>query len=168
MSRFYGGKMKKYIIITLLLILLSVGVASAGIVVNVQPGSLDAIRGETVVYEIKTDSISDIDEHVVLSIRDPVPGWGYVFDTRAFDLAPGASLITNLHVQVPATESPGTYSSDVLGTASAPGFDDFVTGDSFFTFITNVSIPEFASIAMPVISVIGLVFIFGRNKRKNN
>lgn len=155
-------------IVTLWLILLSVGIASAGIVVNVEPGSLDAVRGETVVYEIKTDSISDIDEHVVLSVRNPVPGWGYVFDTPAFDIAPGASFTTNLHVKVPATESPGTYSSDVLGTASAPGFEDFVTGDSFFTFITTVSIPEFTSIAIPVISVIGLVFIFGRNKGKNN
>ena len=124
-------------IVTLLLILLSVGMASAN-VVNVGPDSLAANAGQTVAYQVRTDSISDIEEHVVLSITDPVAGWTYDFDTPAFDLATGDSFTTNLHVSLPASVTPNIYESTVLGTSSIPGFEDFLTGTSFFTFTTAV------------------------------
>ncbi len=149
-------------IVAIMLVLLCANIASAnpGIVVNVGPESLVANAGQTVAYQVRTDSISDIEEHVILSITDPVEGWTYDFDTPAFDLAAGDSFTTTLHVSLPANVTPNLYESTVLGTASIPDFEDFVTGTSFFTFLTSISpVPELPTITLFGFGLMGLLLI---------
>jgi hypothetical protein len=124
--------------LVLSLMLSSVGIASAhpGIVVTVLPDSLNAQLGQTIIYEVKTESITDTTEHVKLSIKNPLASWEYAFDNPEFDIAPGEIITTNLNVTVPASASQGTYQSNVIGTGAVPGFEEFATETSFFTFIT--------------------------------
>lgn len=98
--------------------------ANPGIVVTVIPDSLNAQLGETVIYQVKTESISDVSEHVVLSIKDPVAGWEYVFDNTEFNIDPEGVVTTNLHVSVPSDASQETYQANVRGTATVPGFEE--------------------------------------------
>ncbi len=153
--------------LVLSLMLSSAGIASAhpGIVVTVLPDSLNAQLGQTVVYEVTTESITDTPEHVILSIKNPLASWGYVFDNPEFDIAPGQNITTNLSVTVPASASQGTYQSNVLGTGAVPGYEVFPTETSFFTFIT-VAIPEFPSIIVPVVATIGIVLVLRRGQKE--
>ena len=111
-------KYKIYLTI-LLSVLLSASAASAGIVVSVIPDSQYIQPGNNSIYQIKIQSISSETEHGVLSIRDPIPGWTYVFDDPEFDITPGSIITTNLQVTASGGASKGLYHSNVSITSTA-------------------------------------------------
>lgn len=154
-------------IILAFLVLSSIGIASAnpGIVVRVMPDSIGAEQGDTITYQVETESITDMTEHVKLSIQNPTADWNYVFDNPEFDIGPGEKITTNLHVTIPTDASGTMYQSDVLGTGAVPGLEEFTTETSFFTFITAIPpVPEQSTMTLVGLGMLGLILIVRREK----
>lgn len=106
-------------------------------------------------------------EHVVLSISDPKTGWTYTFDEVEFDIAPGETVISDLSMEVPTDALPGDYYHAVHGDAYLPGFEwiGAVEASTYTNVLTTV-IPEFTTIAIPAMMVLGLFMLIGRRKKE--
>jgi len=156
-------------IIAIFCMLLLASMASAGIVVNVIPDSINIQPGGNATYQIKIQSISNETEHGVLSIKDPIAGWSYSFDHPEFTIAPGSINTTNLHISAPENASQGVYQYNVSGIAAVPGYDEFTEETSLFSFVVVIgSIPPI--IELPTIMLTGLgvclLFMVHRNRKK--
>ena len=155
----------------LLCVILTANAASAGIIVSVIPDSLNVQPGDNTVYQIKIQSISSETEHAVLSIRDPIPGWTYVFDDPEFDITPGSIITTNLHVTASGSASEKLYYSNVSISSSVSNFKEFTGETSFFSFgavintIPPAPIPDVPTIISVGVGISCLLFLL-RRKRK--
>ena len=160
------------IYLTILLgVLLTANIASAGIVVNVIPDSLNIQPGNNTTYQIKIQSIFSETEHGVLSIRDPIPGWTYVFDDPEFDITPGSVNTTNLHVTASGSASEGSYHSNVSCTFTVSNFKEFTEETSFFSFdavinaIPPAPIPDLPIIISMGVGISFLLFLLHRKRK---
>lgn len=162
-------KYAKYGIILLIAFLLNVLVAQAdpGIVVSVDAIVNTVAPGGTATYKVRVQSITDELEHIVLSIDNPRVGWTYTFSQSEFDLDPGATVEVDLSITVPVGTSIGTYYHDVKGDAYLPGFEFLGSVEtSTYTNVETIAIPEYPTIALPVMIVLGLVFGVSRIKNR--
>ena len=157
-------------IIAIFCMLLLAGMASAGIVVNVIPDSINIQPGGNVTCQIKIQSISNETESGVLSIQDPIAGWSYSFDHPEFRIAPGGINITNLHIAAPETAFQGIYQYNVSVIAKVPDYEEFTEETSFFSFVVVIgSIPpiiEFPTIMLTGLGVYCLLFMMHRKMKK--
>ena len=118
---------------------------------------------------------SSLPEDVVFSINrtDKRPGWNpdwdYTFSPSEVRLEdPSDSKSSVLTIEVPADAAPGVYYHTVEAQVWNE-FDRTIFGEASIaqvyvvnTDVTNV--PEFPTVAVPMLAILGLVTIFGRRK----
>jgi hypothetical protein len=165
-------KIKTTILLAVIL-LLSAGTASAGISVSVTPmtpGSDTVSPGGTAKYTLTVSldpDESDLThtENVNLFVSSPPTDWTYTFNPNLFDMVQSETRTVNLDVYVAANTEPATYirQGDVSTTDALLQIPDFSTTTYV---VTTTAIPEFPTVALPIVSVIGLMLLF--HKRKHN
>ena len=145
-----------------------VGTAAAdpGITMEVTPIDNEVLPGETAIYEVNVSYFMTppSTEHVVLSIDNPI--WGYTFDPAEFDINTGESRYSTLSIDVPSDALPGTYTHIVNATATGVliPIPPVIITERVTTTVETTVIPEFPTIAIPVVVILGLVFLFNRRK----
>jgi len=94
--------------------------------------------------------------------------WSYAFDPQRIFIPDLGSTHTTLTFTVPITAQPGPYQHRVYVNwfdpsdpdPNNPQYIDLTTQ----VVQTNVSVPEFPTVAVPVMAILDLVAIFGRRK----
>ncbi len=164
----------KNLVLGILILLLMVNTCLAVVEFQIYPGTRYVSPGETVSYDLAV-SLKNLSDDTVFPVTenfsiDPrMPGWGYSFseDSVILDLA----RITNssvLEIAVPSNATAGTYSHKVI----AKEYDSYskITGaydTDIYVINTNVQVPEFPTVALPMLAVFGLVAIFGKRNHKD-
>ncbi|HDM37046.1 MAG TPA: PEF-CTERM sorting domain-containing protein [Candidatus Syntrophoarchaeum butanivorans] len=101
------------------------------------------------------------DETVHLSVTDPRSGWSYTFSENDFNL----SLFGSKTVEMLITVAPDASSGDYYHDAKAEGKVFGITvEETIYTNVLTKVTPEFSTIAIPVVAILGLVFLFNRRK----
>lgn len=129
------------------------------------------------------DPLSDVDKTITtLKMTSAQPGWNYEFIPDPTGLVlndvAGQSRTVTLRVTIPSSPSVGIHAHQVTAEASyemIPGIPDFLGFDSdyenFDTEIIesspNTAIPEFPTITIPVISVLGIMFLMSKRKSRS-
>ena len=155
--------------------------ASPGISVSIEV--IDKITGGadlSAEYNVKVESITTVDEDVVLTIRSAEaselsPGeqpadisW-FDWTSQSFSLAAGATVEFPLYASLPAGVSAGNYRFVADGSATVPGMPWLPAEDSDskeIVVVTEETIPEFTTIAIPVATIFGLLLLIRRRKQK--
>ncbi len=173
-------KLKNVITATLVLLLLAntcsalvdISVAPIGETNNVAPGG-------TISYELtatvwSTASSSNLPQTEVFYMNNSLtyPYWVYTFSSDQLTLNnPGESKSTILTINVPANATAGTYPHMVIIEGGKLSVLPWTT--TFFVFETDVApfdvnllIPEFSTVAVPMLAILGLLTIFGRRNDK--
>ena len=164
----------RFLCIGLLILLSLVNTCSAAVELQTPDETKQASPGGTVSYNLVVsleepiDSTLDFPITEVFSV-DPVrEGWGYSFTKESVTL--DSSSPTNssiLQITVPSNAVAGTtYSHTIIAT----GYDSF--GQEYgipleldvFVVNTDVQVPEFPTLALPMVSILGLVAIIGYRK----
>ena len=162
------NKIKTTILLAVIL-LLSAGTASAGVVsVSVVPIVDTVSPGGTATYQLILGGLLET-ETVSLSVPTPPAGLTYTFTPSDFVLEQTpAEMTVNLEVHVAADTAPGTYSTQgeaITAVCVAP--DLCIQDEPITTYVvTTTAIPEFPTVALPIVSIIGLMLLF--QKRKHN
>ncbi len=145
--------------------------AAPGITIDVTPINPQVVPIGTATYSVTVTSSSTETEIVNLSIVNPRAGWTYSFSENDFELTPagtpGATKTVELSITVPAGTPNGDYLHDVRGFAVVPGYEGVFDEETFFLNVLTVAIPEFPTIALPIISALGVVFLMSRRKGKS-
>ena len=129
-------------------------------------------------YNVKVTSITTVAEDVVLTIRSaeaaelvgteqPADISWFDWTSQSFSLAAGAIEEFPLHVSLPAGVSAGDYRFVAEGDATVPGMP-WIAQDSDsqeILVVTEETIPEFSTIAIPVAAILGLFMLIRRRKR---
>ena len=173
----------------LLIMLIMIGIlpytaaANPGLEVLVDPLSQTTISGNTIVYDVilnNTNENYDITMDNIIVIEKQT-SWTYTFDDVNGMIIPiGENLTIELSVTSPFGTPNGLYNHKVDGnghiTIVIPGIPGIISESyidlpeydyEFFDTIiydSTAPIPEFPTIALPVLSVIGLMLMFGRRK----
>jgi len=156
-------------------LLLMVNTCSAVVEFDISPGTKYVRPGETVSYDMKVFLETPIDNTVeypvteYFSIDPKLPDWGYSFseDSVMLDLT-RIENFSVLTITVPLDAGAGSYSHEV----NATGYDesniiiDEPIEIDIYVINTNVQVPEFPTVALPMLAVFGLVAIFGKRKNK--
>ncbi len=138
--------------------------ATPGITVDVTPVNPQVVPPGTATYSVAVVSSSTETEKVTLSIVNPRADWTYSFSENDFLLPAGGTKTVELSITVPAGTPNGDYFHDVRGFAVVPGFEGIFDEDTTFTNVLTTAIPEFPTIALPIISALGLMFLMSRRK----
>ncbi len=156
-----------------------VNTCSAGFSLSVSPVDVKiASPGESISYNvIVNDSDLFIPEDVTFSINRttecPVwveedywsPDWGYTFNPLTVTLDnPTEYKISILTLEVPPDAASGYYYHPV--EAKVSNIFGGVIARVYVTGTDVNNIPEFPTIAVPVIAILGLVAMFGRRNNK--
>lgn len=174
-------KMKTILLIMFVMIgiLPHTAAATPGIYVTVDSLSQPAFSGNTIDYVVTISNMDDgIPKHITgLEITMTQPGWTYTFDPdivgQDIPAGNGESKSTVLSVTSPAGTTIGFYEHQINAVVeyTVPWFPFPATEFDPENFNTDIqgstSVPEFSTIALPVLSVIGLMLVFGR-RRENS
>jgi uncharacterized membrane protein len=171
----------------LLVSLVTINIASAhpGFTIDVKPiSSTVNTGGGTAIYSVTTTAIAGLsqDEFADLSVTIVDPNgnpvnWDTTFSENSLVIGPNSPETTvTMQVQVPPGTSVGDYLLTVNGNGYLPDPSDptkpdttwIVESSNFPLTVSVTSIPEFPTIALPVISVLGLVFMVSRRKGDNS
>lgn len=181
-------KMKTMILIMLVMIsiLPYTAAATPGIYVTIDPLSQPAVSGNTIDYGVIVSNMDDGIPKLItsLDIISAQPGWTYAFNPDIVGQEiPGvkdAGINTILSVTSPAGMARGIYGHQINAEVEYT----LMLSDPLMAFIPSIpltltefdpenfnteiqdsaSIPEFPTIALPVLSVIGLLFVFERRR----
>jgi len=149
--------------LVLLLLIVACGKSLATISVDVTPSTQTATAGATVDYTLKVTS-SDNSPKLVDSVWMSVtqPGWTYTFDPDiAGQIISGyGSIETTIHVSLPSTATAGSYSHEV--SVMVKSFEVTETGSKQFETEVTTSIPEFATVAIPVAIALVAIYLMKR------
>jgi hypothetical protein len=159
-------------------LLLLVNICSADVDLTITPVNGNSVApGGTISYyvNVNTNDLGDLLQKEIFFIREDTKqsGWEYTFDPASLLLTGIGETRTLLTIKVPSNTEPGSYqhilSAD--GLAIFGGEDptiqepiEILVESDETAFNTDVQIPEFPSVAVPVIAILGLVTIFGRRK----
>jgi len=149
------------IVFALALVTISVVEASPGISLDITPINDKVLPGETASYEVNVTSQVNWDETVHLNVTNPISGWNYTFSENDFDLPAYSSKTVNMSITVASDASPGDYYHDVRAEGKVLGV---TVEDTVYTNVLTTVIPEFSTIAIPVVVILVLVFLFNRRK----
>lgn len=131
-------------------------------------------------YNVKVESITTVDEDVVLTIRSaealelfageqPADISWFDWTSQSFSLAAGATDEFPLYASLPAGVSMGDYRFVADGVATVPSMPWLPASDSDskeIVVVTEETIPEFSTIAIPVAATLGLLLLIRRRKQK--
>lgn len=169
-------------------IFISTGLASAnpGFNIAVTPVTDEVASGGTATFSVTLTAIDtlDVEEFADLSVTDSAGNpiiWVNRFGDDIFLIGPygsaNAEKTVTLEIDVPAGTTAGDYILKVKGDGYLPDLYDptipdttllgVVESSEFPITVTVTAIPEFPTIAMPIISVLGLVFLMSRRKEVN-
>jgi hypothetical protein len=157
-----------------LLCLLFLANTCAAVKFDVAPDVKYANPGDTVNYGLAVNLTADelaypelLPITEVFSVDNERTNWVYSFSKNNVTIDSASPSNTSvLSITVPQDATPGEYRHNV----SATGYDKvgkeygFPTSLDIYVVNTNVQVPEFPSIALPVAAVLGMVAIFGRKK----
>jgi hypothetical protein len=144
----------------------------------VAPHGTNVAPGGTIDYVI-TVSETGMDEYFNFFTEDMTPSWSPIFSPTSIFVPDQGSESTTLTFTIPKTAKPGTYAHRVYiggyddkDNAPDPStLPDLDINDptpyidlSMQVVQTDVSVPEFPSVALPVAAILGLVVVFGRKK----
>jgi hypothetical protein len=111
--------------------------------------------------------------HVHIDVHYPEYGgvWWQLIDT---DIGPSGSFQSD-PLTVPCTGVAGIGSCEVrnyriqlIDTEDELVYDDTINGADMENYVAQPYIPEFSTIAIPVVSILGLLFFFNYRKRRGN
>ena len=176
--------MKKIVIIAVALgiaLLCQPVLANPGIEVSIVV--IDQITGGadlSAEYNVKVVSITTVAEDVVLTIRpaeaselslggQPADISWFDWTSKSFSLAAGATVEFPLYASLPAGVSAGNYRFVAEGEATVPGVPWLPAEDSDskeIVVVTEETIPEFSTIAIPVAATLGLLLLIRRRKQQ--
>ena len=157
---------QKLILVAVILIAqVSLASANPGIGVDVTPVIPQIVPPGTATYLVDVVSSSTETERVTLSIVNPRDGWTYSFSQNDFELLAGETKNVELSIIVPEGIANGDYLHDVRGFAVVPEFEGIFDEETFFLNVLTIAIPEFPTIALPVVAVIGMLFMMSRRKK---
>ncbi len=163
---------KLVIIVTLMIAQSTLTSANPGITVDVTPVTPQVAPPGTATYSVTVTSSSTETERVTLSIVNPNAAWTYSFSENDFELTPagtpGATKTVELSINVPRGTPNGDYLHDVRGFAVVPGYEGVFDEETFFLNVLTQAIPEFPAIALPIISVLGIMLLMSRRKGKGS
>lgn len=144
--------------------------ANPGIVVTVDPRESSITQGTSDILSVRVESITNMEELVVLSIVDPRTGWIYTFSENSFVILPGQIIDLDLEVIVPQAEKVDSYQHLVRGDAYLPNWEFLgsIESSPFYIIINVIGIPEFPTVAVPVIAALGLMLVMTRRKERNS
>lgn len=155
-------------IISILIMLCTITSASADpLTVDVISVDNSTLAGGVATYKVNlinggttTETLTD------LYASDGPSDFYYVFSETTGAVLSDETKQVDLTVTVPAGKPPGTYTFDVSADWSKP-LGPFTISDTsnYLDVVLNVEVPEFPTIALPVLSVIGLLMVFERRKR---
>ncbi len=132
-------------------------------------------------YNVKVESITTVDEDVVLTIRPADPSellsgeqpadisW-FDWTSKSFSLAAGTTQEFTLDASLPPGVSQGDYRFVAAGSAIVPGMSWLPAEDSDnkeIVVVTEATIPEFPTIALPIISALGIMLLMSRRKGRS-
>jgi len=149
------------IALVLALVTISVVEASPGITLDITPINDKVLPGETASYEVNVTSQVSGDETVHLNVTNPISGWNYTFSENDFNLPAYSSKTVNMFITVASDASPGDYYHDVKAEGKVFGV---TIEKTVYTNVLTTVIPEFSTIAIPVVAILALVFLFNRRK----
>jgi len=149
------------IVFALALVTISVVEASPGITLDITPTNDKVLPGETASYKVNVTSQVSGDETVHLSITNPISGWNYTFSENDFNLPAWDSKTVDMFITVASDASPGDYYHDVRAEGKAFGI---TVEETVYTNVLTTVIPEFSTIAIPVVAILALMFLFNRRK----
>jgi len=149
------------IVFALALVTISVVEASPGITLDITPTNDKVLPGETASYKVNVTSQVSGDETVHLSITNPISGWNYTFSENDFNLPAFGSKTVDMFITVASDASPGDYYHDVRAEGKVLGV---TVEDTVYTNVLTTVIPEFSTIAIPVVAILVLMFLFNRRK----
>lgn len=161
--------------IGLLSFLLLINTCSAAVELNISEGTQYVSPGETVNYTLIVSLEETIDETVFYPITeefsiDPTrDGWIYSFskDNVILDNISRTTNTSVLQIKVPSDASAGLYSHTVYATGydSLSALIGIPVEVDFYVINTGVNnIPEFPSVAVPMVAILGIVAFIGRRK----
>ena len=160
-------KLCNKIVISLLIMLCTVTSASADpLSVDVISVDDNVLAGEVATYKVNLINGGTVTE----TLTDLYPSNGpsdfdYVFSETTGSVLPGETKQVDLTVTVPAGKPAGTYTFDVNANWDKPLGPFTISGTgNYLDVVLNVEIPEFPTIALPVLSVIGLLLVFERRR----
>jgi len=149
------------IALVLALVTISGVEASPGITLDITPINDKVLPGETASYEANVTSQVSGDETVHLNVTNPISGWNYTFSENDFNLPAYSSKTVNMFITVASDASPGDYYHDVKAEGNVSGI---TIEETVYTNVLTTVIPEFSTIAIPVVVILVLVFLFNRGK----
>ncbi|WP_440956234.1 PEF-CTERM sorting domain-containing protein [Methanosarcina sp. Mfa9] len=144
---------------------------SAAVSFDVSPGTKYVQPGGTAIYDLAVFLDTPLDYTVDYPITEKfaidlmISDWVYSFSEDSVILDLNRTTNTSvLEITVPFDAVPGNYSHKVTAT----GYDklgkeiDYPSEFDIYVINTNVNVPEFPTVALPMLAVFGLVAIFGR------
>ncbi len=172
-------KLKFFLII--LASIITINTASAGFEIGITSSINSVPPGGTAIFELAIDPLSTLTEteYVELIVTDaddnPV-SWDNRFNKNMFPVGPFPTGDTaNLEVDVPPGTPAGVYYLKIKGNGylqdlNNPSQPDltFVAEDAVIPIYVDVQIPEFPTIALPIISALGVVFLMSRRKGRSS
>jgi|GEM_PF-2815937 len=176
-----SNKIKLSLLLLVSMITINTASANPGFNVVVTPISSVVNPGGTATFSVTVTAIDtlDIEEFVDLSVVDsggnPI-SWTTTFSENSFKIGPYPSEKTvTLEIIVP----PGTLAGEYLHKVKGDGFlpdpldptqpDRFlgsVESSEFPIMVSVTAIPEFTTIALPVISALGMMLLMSRRMGK--
>lgn len=174
-----------YIILALFVILPYIGAATPGINVTVDPSSRDAQSGTTIDYVVKIENLDqDYYKNITSIDMEILPtGWTYSIDQLTTTILPageGSFITTTLHITIPLGTGTDIYNHRINVSAEFelyPGCS-LIESDPSICFLpendpedfnthviaSTAPIPEFPTVALPIISAMGIMLIMSRRK----
>ena len=152
--------MKKILLVVLAVLATSIAVkAEPGLLLDVTPVVDKVLPGETASYKVTVTSYVNSEENVHLSITNPITGWTYSFSENDFDLPAFENKTVDMYITVAPDASPGEYYHDVKAEGKVFGI---TVEETIYTDVLTTVIPEFPTIAVPVLIAFGIVFLMRR------
>ena len=155
------------LVLVLLVTLSTVAMVSADpLTVDVIPIDNQVLSGETATYKVNLTNGGSVTETLTDLYTSNGPGdFTYVFSETNGVVPAHMTKEVDLSVTVPTGKPQGTYTFDVDAGWQKPLGPFTTTGTGNYLGVTlDVEIPEFSTIAVPVV-VIGLLLLMRRRKK---
>lgn len=181
-----SNKMKLSLLLLVSLLTINVASANPGFNVDVtQPTPSPVNPGGTATYSLTITAMDTLDveelAELSISVTDPHGNpvtWTPMFSENLFIIGPNSPAKTvTLQVTVPPGTQVGEYLLTVKGNGYLPDgsnppqpdrFLGSIESSEFPLTVSVTQIPEFPTIAMPLISALGIVFLVSRRKEGNS
>ena len=155
------------LILVLFVTLSTVSMVSADpLTIDVIPIDNQVLPGEAATYTVSLTNGGTVTETLTNLYASNGPGdFTYVFSETTGDVPGGGTKEVDLSVTVPAGKPQGTYTFDVNADWQKPmGPLTIRKTSNYLGVVLDVEIPEFSTIAVPVVAVIGLLLLMRRRK----